>query len=260
MRYRSIFQTGGTQEPIHNVNAVEFLASLQEPPNLILTDPPYGMSYRSNIPGDRRWNASGEPVNGRFDVLKGDAEGEIDMARFLSACHSAMDEGFLVMFSGIKMFGRWSEMATAAGFELRTPGVWIKGCANGGDLTDPLISVCEMVICARKGKPRSFSVRRNGEDKTRIPNYWNIGRVPKAEYCGHPTQKPLLICQDMVEMFTSEGGFVVDPFCGSGSSLVAAKMSGRRYAGADVDAHYADLARDRLSRAGAPAEEKRNPQ
>jgi len=63
----------------------------------------------------------------------------------------------------------------------------------------------------------------------------------------HPTQKPVRLMQALIELTTQPQQLVVDPFCGSGSTLVAAAMSGRRYLGIDSDKEYCELARRRLN-------------
>jgi len=79
----------------------------------------------------------------------------------------------------------------------------------------------------------------------------------------HPTQKPVSILTPLIESLCPEGGTVIDPFCGSGSTLVAARQTGRRYIGIDIDERHAATARARLEEHpgavtfGAPAAGKR---
>ena len=47
--------------------------------------------------------------------------------------------------------------------------------------------------------------------------------------------------------FSNPGDVVLDPFCGSGSSLIAARGTGRRFIGIELDAAYAQLSRDRVA-------------
>lgn len=62
----------------------------------------------------------------------------------------------------------------------------------------------------------------------------------------HPTQKPLKLMQSMIELTTREGHVVLDPFCGSGTTLVAATLLGRKYIGIDIDKTYCNRAINRL--------------
>ena len=62
----------------------------------------------------------------------------------------------------------------------------------------------------------------------------------------HPTQKPVRSLKPVIEAFTRQGDVVLDPFCGSGSTLLAAKILGRRYIGIELSADYAEAARQRL--------------
>jgi site-specific DNA-methyltransferase (adenine-specific) len=62
----------------------------------------------------------------------------------------------------------------------------------------------------------------------------------------HPTQKPIRLMQALIELTTQAGQVVLDPFCGSGSTLVAAKLTGRKYIGMELDAQYVAIANQRL--------------
>lgn len=63
----------------------------------------------------------------------------------------------------------------------------------------------------------------------------------------HPTQKPLALCEYLVKTYTNAGDLVVDSCAGSGTTLLAAKMSGRNYIGFETDAGYFEVAVKRLS-------------
>jgi adenine-specific DNA-methyltransferase len=69
---------------------------------------------------------------------------------------------------------------------------------------------------------------------------------PKNEL--HPSQKPLSILKPLIEAFCRPGGTVLDPFAGSGSTLMAARELGRRYLGIELDAEYHAIASRRLGR------------
>lgn len=63
----------------------------------------------------------------------------------------------------------------------------------------------------------------------------------------HPTQKPTQILTPLIEAFSPPGGLVLDPFCGSGSTLVAAKQLGRDFLGLELDADHHRTATRRLA-------------
>lgn len=63
----------------------------------------------------------------------------------------------------------------------------------------------------------------------------------------HPTQKPVSSMTPIIEAFCPAGGVVLDPFCGSGSTLAAARKTGRGFIGMEIDAGYHQCATARLS-------------
>lgn len=72
-----------------------------------------------------------------------------------------------------------------------------------------------------------------------------------AERVGYPTQKPLALLELLVGACCPPGGIVADPFCGSGTALVAARRSGRRYLGIDASPDAVRIAEARLAETDA---------
>lgn len=70
---------------------------------------------------------------------------------------------------------------------------------------------------------------------------------PVVQSQGHPTVKPLPMVADWVRLFTDPGDLILDPFVGSGTTLVAAKQEGRRAIGVEIDERYCELAARRLA-------------
>lgn len=62
----------------------------------------------------------------------------------------------------------------------------------------------------------------------------------------HPTQKPIKLMKRLIEKFTKEGDIIIDPYCGSGSTLIACKKLGRNFIGCDIKQEYVDLTNKRL--------------
>ena len=73
-----------------------------------------------------------------------------------------------------------------------------------------------------------------------------------ARVTAHPTEKPEGMVRQFVEWFTDPGDVVVDPFAGSGTTLVAARDMGRRAIGCEVDLKYCQMIVDRLSQQVIP--------
>lgn len=106
-----------------------------------------------------------------------------------------------------------------------------------------------------KGKS-TYKRDTNGEvvlakEKKGVPlsDVWDIPFLnPKAkERVGYPTQKPIELLERIINISTNEGDLVLDPFCGSGTTLVAAKMLNRRYLGIDISKQACDLANNRIN-------------
>jgi site-specific DNA-methyltransferase (adenine-specific) len=81
-----------------------------------------------------------------------------------------------------------------------------------------------------------------------LSDVWEIPFLnPKAkERTGYPTQKPVVLLERMVELVTDVGDLVLDPFCGSGTTLVAAALLGRRGIGIDESLEAVRLSQKRL--------------
>ncbi len=86
--------------------------------------------------------------------------------------------------------------------------------------------------------------------KRRVPlsDVWDIPFLnPKAkERTGYPTQKPLLLLERIITLASNEGDCILDPFCGSGTSLVAAQLLNRNAVGIDLSEDAVEMTRKRL--------------
>lgn len=82
-----------------------------------------------------------------------------------------------------------------------------------------------------------------------ISDVWDIPFLnPKAkERVGYPTQKPLLLLERVLHLLSDEGDHVLDPFCGSGTTLVSAQLNNRLYTGVDKSANAVTLTQNRLA-------------
>ncbi len=89
-----------------------------------------------------------------------------------------------------------------------------------------------------------------GDKKRGVPlsDVWDIPYLnPKAkERVGYPTQKPLLLLERIIELTTDKNDIVLDPFCGSGTTCVAAKLLERNYIGLDKSKEAIELSKSRI--------------
>lgn len=92
---------------------------------------------------------------------------------------------------------------------------------------------------------------KHGKEKIGVPlsDVWEIPYLnPKAkERVGYPTQKPLLLLERIIELVTDKNDLVLDPFCGSGTTCVAAKLANRNYIGIDQSKDAVALSNSRIS-------------
>jgi site-specific DNA-methyltransferase (adenine-specific) len=88
--------------------------------------------------------------------------------------------------------------------------------------------------------PSVFNLWEGKKYKSNILKY-------QKDYDGfHPTQKPVLLLEDLIKTFSNEGDLVVDLTCGSGSTCVAAVRTGRKFIGFETETKYVEIANKRL--------------
>ena len=82
-----------------------------------------------------------------------------------------------------------------------------------------------------------------------LSDVWEIPFLnPKAkERAGYPTQKPIELLEQIITISTDEGDLILDPFCGSGTTLVSAKLMNRNYIGIDISKDAVELSKSRLN-------------
>lgn len=144
---------------------------------------------------------------------------------------------FCISFYGWTKVDAFFNAWRRAGFHPVGHLVWHKGYASS---TGFLRATHEQAYVLAKGRPA----------KPAEP----IDDVRQWKYTGnmrHPTEKDVSIVQPLIESFSRPGDVVLDPFAGSGSTLVAAALAGRRYLGIELEAGYCDVACGWLARVNA---------
>jgi site-specific DNA-methyltransferase (adenine-specific) len=102
----------------------------------------------------------------------------------------------------------------------------------------------------KKARSRSIFVGKKWLEMGYNPkDVWSVSRLHKIhrERVEHPTQKPLEIIERMIKASCPEGGVVLDPFMGSGTTAVAAQNTHRHYVGFELNTEYCDIIAQRLA-------------
>jgi DNA modification methylase len=212
-----------------------------EQAQMVFTDPPY------NVPVDGHVGGLGKIRHREFAM----ASGEMARDGFTHFLSSVM--GQLVAFSAngsihfLCMDWRHIAEMQRAGeghySELKNLIVWVKD--NGG-MGSFYRSRHELIFAWKAGTAphlNSFELGQKGRYRTNVWNYRGItsgGKTARAELALHPTVKPVAMVADAMKDCSGRGGIVIDPFCGSGTILIAAQKVGRRARAIEIDPLYCD--------------------
>lgn len=104
---------------------------------------------------------------------------------------------------------------------------------------------------ARVPHTGTIGAHRYEDDGLRLAR--SVQRIPSVRGGQHPTEKPLPLLERLIRYACPPGGLVLDPFAGSGSTLDAARQSGRRAIGVEANEDYCEAAARRLSALTLPA-------
>ena len=136
------------------------------------------------------------------------------------------------------------EIAQKHGFYYKTTGIWHKTNPMPRNMNLHFINSTEPWLYFVYGaKTGCF----NNEGKA-LHDYIETSITPKREkiHGAHPTQKPLELIKYFITVLSNEGDTVLDPFMGSGSTVVAAKQNNRNGIGIDIELDYCELAMHRV--------------
>ena len=219
--------------------------------DVVFTDPPYNVPIAGH--------ASGLGRNKHSDFVMGSGEMSRDgFEQFLlTTC------GLLAQYSRdgaihfICMDWRHIRELAAAGdkvyTELKNICVWVKSNAGMGSLYR---SQHEFVFVFKHGRAahlNNVQLGRFGRNRTNVWEYRGAatpagGDEERALLDLHPTVKPVTLVADALMDCSPRRGIVLDPFSGSGSTIIAAERTGRRARGIELDPRYVDVAIQRWQR------------
>lgn len=196
--------------------------------DLVLTDPPYGMAYNSG------WTKVSSAI--RSDGVRQGVR--LLRAALFELQPKLADDAHFYTFCHWESWPDFYDSASSY-FNLRNALIWWKDRGGMGDLRHEYGKDYEVILFGAKGR-RELEGRRDGCVIEGIPPCNPNGRR-------HPTEKPVALMRYFIEKSCPPGGLVVDPFCGSGAVLEAARECGRRAVGIDLVLGHCESSRDRLS-------------
>ncbi|MEE4185175.1 MAG: DNA methyltransferase [Gammaproteobacteria bacterium] len=221
---------------------------------LVFTDPPY------NVPIDGHVSGLGDVKHREFSM----AAGEMSPAEFTAFLQATFAQLAAVSQAGaihyVCMDWRHLSEVLAAGnavyTELKNLCVWAK--TNGG-MGSLYRSQHELICVFKVGTAahiNNVELGRHGRYRTNLWSYPGMnafGAERDAELALHPTVKPVALVADAILDCSERGGWVLDAFAGSGTTLLAAERTGRRGAGIELDPLYCDVIVRRMMALGLEA-------
>jgi site-specific DNA-methyltransferase (adenine-specific) len=193
--------------------------------DLLVTDPPYCNGYQSNS----------REVLGQFDKIVGDD----DVVMVCDVLYKSW-RGLKINRHGY-VFG---PITPTVAIPNEVGGVaeliWNKSSMSAGDLSSPWGSSHEPIWFGVKRYTGKRS-ERTGQLAARLRrgSVLTVSRAGEVSR-SHPTQKPVELLIQLIEMSSNRGDIVFDPFAGGGSTCVAAILAGRRAIGIELDERYCE--------------------
>jgi DNA modification methylase len=200
-------------------------------PHLMVTDPPYGVEYDADWRNKAK-RADGTPIGGK-------ALGKVandDKADWREAWALFPGDVAYVWHAG-NMAHVVAESLLACDLHIRAQVIWAKSqfVIGRGDY-HPQHEPCWYAV--RKGKTGHYD---GGRKQSTL---WQIDKPQKSE-TGHSTQKPVECMKRPIENNSSPGQAVYEPFSGSGTTIIAAEMTGRSCHAIELNPAYVDVAIER---------------
>lgn len=183
--------------------------------DMVFTDPPYGVSYQSNM----------RTQSEKFDVIKND-----DVILDIVPIIEIFSKGWVFIWTTWKVLDKWLENTKGLGFPSNMV-IWFKGGGGIGDLKKTFLTDYETALVWHR------SAELCGK---RIGSVWKVGKDNATDYL-HPTQKPVALAEEALDKTTKSGYKVLDLFGGSGSTLIACEKLGRKARLMELDPKYCDV-------------------
>ncbi|BDR74236.1 site-specific DNA-methyltransferase (plasmid) [Clostridium tetani] len=213
--------------------------------DLIVTDPP----YKTITGGDSNGANSERPkgmLSGNRKLFK---HQKLKIFDWMPQLYRILKEqSHCYIFTNVVNIEDMLRESKKAGFKLHNILVWQK---NNCTPSQYYMKNCEYVLFLRKGKAKW--INDIGGSKT-VHEYLikdNPVTITVNNIIGnklHPTEKPVDLLKLYISNSSDKGDIVLDPFAGSGSTLVACKELNRRYIGYEIDKKYYNIAKERINK------------
>ena len=214
---------------IYNEDCVEGMKRIPDGSvDLVLTDPPYGIKYKSNM----------RTTSPKFEVLANDNNSTRFMV-YPEMYRALKDNSVAIVFASWKNYAE-DYIELSKYFDIKNVIVWWKHGGGIGDLKHTLLTDYEIAIVCHKGKCKIRGKR--------CGSVWECNKVNPNKML-HPTQKPEKLLEELIEKYSDSGATVLDCFMGSGTTAIACINTNRNYIGFELDKHYCDIANERIQKA-----------
>ncbi len=239
------------QAELYEGDSLELLEQFEpESFDVIFADPPYFLSNG----GTTCKNGRRVAVNkGKWDRSRGADENHAFNTRWLEACQRLLTPNGTIWVSGTHhvIFSVGFAMQQL-GYKVLNEVIWEKPNPPPNLSCRYFTHSTEIVLWASRDKKAKhyfdYPQMKEINEGKQMKNVWRFTAPPKREkeHGKHPTQKPLGLLDRLLRASVPEGGRVLDPFNGSGTTGVAAAELGFGYTGLEMNPEYLELSRRRL--------------
>ncbi|MBP5449209.1 MAG: site-specific DNA-methyltransferase [Spirochaetales bacterium] len=230
-------------------DCIEVLQSFDFHFDMIFADPPYFLSNGGiSVQSGRQVSVN----KGDWDKSQGFEKDNEFNRKWLSVCRDKLKEDGTIWISGTyhNIFSV-AQMLTELDYRILNCVTWAKTNPPPNLSCKFFTHSTEFILWARKNKKVShyynYELMKEINGGTQMRDVWNLPAIAKWEKsCGkHPTQKPLALLARIILASTKENAWILDPFCGSSTTGIAANLYGRNYLGIDKETEFLEMSRKR---------------